>query len=573
LSEIIACKTMTKQKLLGLILVALFSSLVLNGFYDKFWLPHDEGAYAHVAQRMLQGEVLNRDIQDVHAGYINFTNAAALRLFGDDLLSLRYPLVVMTFLQSCLLYIVLLSRGVVVAMAGAIAMASLSFVQFLNPTANWYALFILVIIICCLQWIPLQTTGRIELIGFLVITLFLFRQLSGVFAGIGVMGYLFCESSRPDTSRHRLLSSGVILFLIGVLLWYLLSKTDTFATLAFGLCPLLLLAWAGYRASIPNKQALRLLLRLSVGGLLAAIPLFGYHLYHQSLSTWFADTVIAASALTELDFIHKIDYGMFVKAGLAQAAKSQNVSDLLNGVFWMILPLLALAHGLLMLRALFRAEDMTLARHPLPFLALFYALVSVHFQVSLYLFYSVPLTLCGILWLSTDRNKWYQYVPAVVTVGLAAIGLYYQAAQPVSRGEAGVIKGERIALTPSRDIRRCSLWIEPHDVQLYHHLISLIDRDVSPEESILALPVNPELYYLSGRQNPTRFFNAALGIQNQKQLDKVLHDLERAAPKLVFFRPGNPYNTSYTRQLMTYVKTRYELLESVSGFNIYRLTG
>lgn len=564
---------MKTDKLLGLLCVAVFSAIVLNGYYDKFWLPHDEGAYAHVAQRMLQGEVLNRDVQDVHAGYINFANAAALQWFGNDLLSLRYPLILATFIQTCLVYLLLLSRGVVVAIAGAVAMASLSFVQFLNPTANWYALFIFIMIICCLEWIPRQTIGRIELIGFLVITLFLFRQLSGVFAGIGAMAYVFYESSQQGCARPRLLSSIIMLFMAAVLLWYLLSKTDAFALVAFGLCPLLVLGWACFKVSVSNHHAVRLLLRLSAGGLFAVLPLFGYHLYHQSLSSWFADTVVAATALTDMDFIHKISYGSFIKAGLQQAATSHKPSDILNGIFWVILPLLACLHGMLVLRWLLGRKHTNSAMRPLPFLATFFALVSVHFQVSIYLFYSIPVTLAGLLWVSAEGNKWRQVAPAIVTAGLAAMGLYYHAAQPVSRGEAGIIRGERVALAANPGIERCSLWMEPSEAQLYRRLLSLIEREVRPDESILALPVNPELYYLSGRQNPTRFFNAALGIQNQQQFQKVLHEIEHAAPKLVFFRPDNAYNTPYTNQLMAYVKTRYKLLEQIAGFNIYRLTG
>ena len=115
--------------------------------------------------------------------------------------------------------------------------------------------------------------------------------------------------------------------------------------------------------------------------------------------------------------------------------------------------------------------------------------------------------------------------------------------------------------------------MEPGDAQLYRHLVTLIQREVSPLEPILALPVNPELYYLSDRQNPTRFFNAALGIQNQDQLWNVIGQIERKAPKLVFYRPDDPYNTPYTDALMAYVKSRYELLERIAGFNVYRLTG
>ena len=71
--------------------VIIFNILILGHFHNRFWLPVDEGQYAHVAERILNGEVLNRDIQEL--GYINFLNAAALGIFGRNLVSMRYPLI------------------------------------------------------------------------------------------------------------------------------------------------------------------------------------------------------------------------------------------------------------------------------------------------------------------------------------------------------------------------------------------------------------------------------------------------------------------------------------------------
>ncbi len=53
---------------------------------------------------MLPGEVLSRGVQDVQAGYVNFANAVAMWLFGDNLLSLRHPHLIMIIVQSCLIY-------------------------------------------------------------------------------------------------------------------------------------------------------------------------------------------------------------------------------------------------------------------------------------------------------------------------------------------------------------------------------------------------------------------------------------------------------------------------------------
>src|SRR5262245_49048711 len=104
---------------------------LLYTHYDRFWYPPDEGNYAHVAQRVLQGEVLNRDVQDVHPGYINFLNAAALRLFGLDLVSLRYPLVLAGLVQAAALLVVFPRDAQWRAAVAAIGVTALGAIQFM----------------------------------------------------------------------------------------------------------------------------------------------------------------------------------------------------------------------------------------------------------------------------------------------------------------------------------------------------------------------------------------------------------------------------------------------------------
>src|SRR5262249_50305226 len=153
------------------------TTFIIVTYFGTFWWPPDEGAYAYVAQRILRGDVLNRDIQDIHAGYVNFANAAALWLFGEDLLSLRYPLAAMAWLQAALAFVLFRNQGALTAAIAALALTALSTVQFLNPTAHWYALFLAVATIVVLSEMPRGARGRIELVGFLVMTAFLFRQL------------------------------------------------------------------------------------------------------------------------------------------------------------------------------------------------------------------------------------------------------------------------------------------------------------------------------------------------------------------------------------------------------------
>ena len=103
-----------------------FALLVLGYLHDRQWNAYDDGAYLHVADRMLHGEVLNRDVQDVHAGYINFANAGAMWLFGNDAVSPRYPLVAMGLVNAAVVFWLLAPYGTLASVAGSVATTCLS---------------------------------------------------------------------------------------------------------------------------------------------------------------------------------------------------------------------------------------------------------------------------------------------------------------------------------------------------------------------------------------------------------------------------------------------------------------
>lgn len=559
-----------RHRTLAFLLVVVFTALVLGYYHDRFWWPPDEGIDAHVADRILDGEVLNLDVQDIHPGYHNFANALALWLFGDDLVSLRYPLVAMGFLQSLLVFFLLLPRGTLVAAAGSVSVTALSLVQFLNPTANWYGLFLFIAIVCAVNWLPRDARWRLEALGFLVITLVLFRQLTGVIVAIGVLSYLLCEAPRGARGNDRLLARALVAVMAGGLGAYLLAKTDPLAIVIFGVWPLGVLAWAWFAAAVANRCVLRLVFRFGLGGVAAAAPLVLYHVLYGSLAIWFDDTVVAAMSLTELGFIGKMTYGTFLDQGLRQAIAFDSIAGVVNGLFWAVLTLVAMAHGFLVLRALSRTGKTGPALHPLPFLTVFYAVVSVQYQIPIYLFFTVGISLAGLLWMTAGGSSWRRHLPVALACALSAVGLYYHAAQPLSRGLSGTFLGERIALEPARGLDRASLWMEAADVRLYTHLVELVEREVGPEETILAIPLNPELYFLTRRRNPFRFYNSALGVRNDDDLLEAWGTLARAPPRLVFYQPGDKYNTPYSLKIMRFVKPRYELLEMRGGFEIYR---
>ena len=137
-----------------------------------------------------------------------------------------------------------------------------------------------------------------------------------------------------------------------------------------------------------------------------------------------------------------------------------------------------------------------------------------------------------------------------------------------------ILAGDRVSNVWARGeggLDRCSLQLDRADRELYGHLVRVIQSETRPDESILVLPNDAELYFLASRRNPTRFFNAALGITNAHEVEGVIAVLTGRPPRLVAFRPDDKYNTEAVLQVMRYVRSAYEHFATIGGIELYRL--
>ncbi len=401
----------------------------------------------------------------------------------------------------------------------------------------------------------------------------MFRQLTGAIIVVGVVAWLLVEP-RPDAREAdggRGLARALVLIMLAGLAGYLLGKTNSQAIGLFGVWPIAVLVWAWFNLAADNHAVARMVLWSSAGAMVAAAPLVVYHLINGSIASWLDDIVIGALSLSQLDFMGAdvFGYGLFLVYALRQVAVLVSAAEVVNGLFWTALLLLATAQGFLVLRGLRRAGTASPAFHPLPFIGVFYALVAVHFQIAVYLFFSTGPAIAAILWLTTGGTRWWRWAPVAFALAMSAVALHYHAAQPLTRGIGGVLRGDRVALAADHGLDRVSLWIEPDEAALYAHFVELIAREAPAGAPILALPMNPELYVLSRRRNPLRFFNAGMGLVDAADVAEALEILERDPPTLVFHRPRDKYNTPLTARIVEFVRDRYTPIESLKGFDVY----
>lgn len=550
---------------LSAVLLAILATMIMWQFHDQNWWAPDDGAYAHIAERLLKGEVLNGSIYDIHFGLVHFIHAASFKLFGTSIVGMRYPLALMTVLQSLIVFWLFRDRGWMTALAGGIAMAVMTFILFLNPSANWYALFATVCLIAATLWIPREAAFRYSVLGGLLMIVIMFRQLTGGLVALGLITYLLCEDRSRSTFSRPVLGRAILALCALIIAFYLFKSASSLAILLFGIWPLALIATAWFNCVMSDRAVARMVAQLISGAVVVIAPLLLYHVYHGSLLTWFDDTVMSAFRLVSLPFIDQASYIALPLAGMV-AAKGFDAATVINGIFWIALLVAPVVLGVMTVaRSLSVGGSAPLLAH----MAVFFAIVSTHYEIPNYLFFSTALTLCGLLAMTEGWHKRMQGAGAICVLLLSGVGLWAHAGQPLTRGLAGIATGERAMIDRKILDFRVGLRVAPEERAFYEWLVPLIRKNSRPEESILALPVNPELYFMTGRRNPTRFFNSALGLRTDSEVGVLLSTLVVDPPALVIFNSGDKYLTPNTLKVMTTVRRTYRRIASRDGIEVY----
>jgi hypothetical protein len=553
------------------IVVASINALLLWDFHDRYWYPVDEGIYAHIAERLLAGEVLHVNLVDFHPGYGDFLNAAAFRVFGIDLVSLRYPLIAGAFLQSVFVFALLKRRSLLLAACAAVASIALGVIHFLNPTPHWYALFGTCCLVYWMNAAPRVDSTRLVGTGFLVGAITLFHQLLGVLVGAGVLVVALQDQSGEAQGRQRLVGQSLLVFvLIGLVAYLMRSPAMEFSGVVLFACwPLAILLRSVAKVRTTNADAGRVVLLLVAGALLSSVPLLVYCAAHNSWHQTLTNSVFAALSLGVRSTEAPSWYALLALAGFFQTLTPSTPVEFVNGLFWTVLPLLAAINGVLVLTA---AQERNPQMNALPILSAFYAVSSLYMQDAIYLFFSAGLSLTAILWWLSAQRRTARIVGACAATILSAIAVAFHAGQPATRSNIELLRGVNVLSGRSTaPLTRASLRLDALEQSAYPDLVKVIEANVAPGAPIFAVPNDSTLYFLTQRTNPFGFYNTGLSIQNTNELNAVLDRLRTEPPRLVTFRPDDQYNNWSSRAVMEYVRKHYDRIDVVGGVEVYLL--
>jgi len=541
-----------------LLIVWAISAAYLIYFVDRGWIPHDEGSLAHMAERVLHGELPHRDFDEFYTGGLSFLYAAAFRIFGVKLITIRIVLYLFFLAFVPALYSIAL-RFASPLIAGAVTLLGVvwSVPNYFTGLPSWYNLFF-------------ATFGTLALIRHIETQQRRWLFIAGLCGGISFLAkivgiYYVAAAFLFLTHREQVISSKesrrsalnfswffflkgtVFLFFIAsliVLIQYRLRPMEVFHFIlpAVAICGLLL--WTECKEGQGSLLVrLRNLLSLLVPfGLGLVVPIvlflipyiitnsiadfyrwvFVLHKRLQYASTDFLPflTVVASmpyALLLFFDFSRShsrvLDktFAVLVLMGLV-VALSRSSNFYVYQFIWQSarqLAVVAVLAGCIILARASQATAWPIRRETLLLLVVMTGLLSLiqfPYPAPIYFCYIAPLvavTLLGVVSLRDNAPKLFH---------LGILGFYFFFA--LLRTNTGYVTGPEynfglgMRYSPFQpksvlDFDRGGIRVTDIHKNVYTQIVTLA-REHRGSGYIYAAPECPEIYFLSGLRNPTR---------------------------------------------------------------------
>ena len=525
---------------------------------DRGWVPLDEGALSHPAQRVLQGELPHRDFDDVYTGGLAFLNAAAFQLIGTTLWSMRVVLFGV-FLAWVPATYYIASRFARPLVAGGITLVAVvwSLPNYPAPMPSWYNLFLATFGIAALmrfledgrrRWLLaagvagglsflVKVVGLYYIAGVLLFLVFhahaLARQPTGASAGAG-RGYAVFVTT-------------ALLLFVAALVTVVLGRLAAPELIQFVLPGALIAGWLITNEwRIPSSDSrvrLLALARLLVPFLLGAllpVALFlapyaragalGSFAHGVFVLPWkrlshasFALPAVTLLALVPAALLAFVVTRPGARARLAAPGRRELVplalvlavalvaSGSMAGVYRLVLfslrslpPVIAVAAVALLALDREPGRDAALRRARLVLLLSVTAvcmLVQFPFTVAIYFCYVAPLVALTVA-------AFLAYLNRPVSPALPALGLAFCAAFAVLWLNASPLNDMDRQHEPYPEVRRLGLGRSGLLVPLYqagqYEAAVGVVREHARGEYIWASPDAGQFYFLTGRRNPTR---------------------------------------------------------------------
>jgi hypothetical protein len=204
-------------------------------------------------------------------------------------------------------------------------------------------------------------------------------------------------------------------------------------------------------------------------------------------------------------------------------------------------------------------------RQPLLLLTVVTALASLiqyPYAYGTYFFYAAPLLILTILYVVAHQA----HSPRRLWVGLllfAILFAFFRLPQPDPRLLNGFYRPE--FPLGEMNLPRCNLVVYDEDARVYDRLVELVDLHAPDGGYIYAAPDCPELYFLSGRRNPTRTLYDLFACRQKNRPSQLFDLLDRCGVNLVAINCYPPFSARLTPEFLRRVENSYPHQQSIFG--------
>jgi hypothetical protein len=569
-------------------LTVLAAVLIIAGIYAGFhisrgWAPSDDGTLSQSALRVMQGQLPHRDFAEVYTGGLSFIHALAFRAFGVNLMSLRICVFLFFLAWLPVVYYIALRFTSAIA-AGAITLLAVAWGYPNYPAAmpSWYNLFFATFGAAALLRYLEARTRRWLFVAGVCGGVSIVTKVIGAYYVAGALLFLAfleqsesAEESRQESAEgrdsksswpYRVFSVSALLLFLATLVYVLHSRLGVAESYHFVLpsaavVGLILLGERNVRAGTAQrfKTIFRAVIPFLCGVITPVIVLLLPYARAGAIGQFLSG--VTSSAITrsvELGLLRpvSVEKGIFALAlvGLVAAAsylrefqgklvsvavalglavmlvKAEASDQIILGVWYSaatLTPLAVLLGAAVVLAAGKRSGPTKLQQQRIVLLislAAVCTLVQYPWAASIYLSYSLPLTLlAAVAIVATARKQPGTYVLAVVTGFYLVFGVVMLVPDYVYEFTHKVGRMDELHLERAGGLR---INYSANFADLTHFL-----QQHSPNGLMYAGNDCPELYFLSGLKNVTRDDGGA-------PAEEVLKALQSDDLKLVVINEG-----------------------------------
>jgi hypothetical protein len=611
----LAAETRTGWVVLGLVWVA--SAAYLGEYLRHGWVPHDAGTLAQMAERVLYGQVPYRDFREVYTGGLTYFNALAFRMFGVNFFSLRIPLFLLFlgWVPSVYLIARRFSRPIA---AGAVTLLAVawSVPNYPEGMPSWYNLFFATWgVLALIRYMETDRRRWLWIAGFCGGLSFLVKITALYFIAAALLFFVFREVSLSRVTEARpargavlyriFASGGLLLFLAGLtrLVSRASDRTDFFYFVLPSACLVFLVVWELWHKSAQGSPArFRLLFSMVLpflGGVLVPIALFlGYFYRVGALGAWFSGILGASVRLNRAVYnppspvmiVGLVPMGLVLylayKKNLAIGRWAWLVATAALGITLVLarmsipvyaavyasLPALVPIFALVVVVRLRREVSLSGEDRQRIFLlaaaAVVCALIQFPFSSFTYFCYVTPLVILLLVCLLAAAGN----LDWRVLTALAVFYLAFAAWLLTPR----YYPGQRLMLDHLQSLSKLNIpraggiRIPAKQAQEYEEIVRLVQAHATGKY-IYAGPDSPEIYFLSGYQNPTRTLFAFLDpdfLNPGERTRRILGLIDRDNINLVVLHEDSQFSGSPPAQLRVAIGARFPQSETVDSFEV-----